>query len=76
MTIIVVALIALLAGPLYLLCLLADGRRLREKLRGRQEARASAELEAGSPLIPSDQDAWLPPPYRMRQDTPSAWPPL
>ena len=76
MTIIVLALLGLSAIPLYFLRLMADGRELGDKLRERQEARASAAPAESSPLITSDHGAWLAPPYRMREDTPSAWPPL
>lgn len=76
MTIIVLALIGSLAISFYFLRLLADGRELREKLHERQAARGSTEHGEVSPLITSDHGAWLAPPYRMREDTPSAWPPL
>lgn len=75
-TIIVLALLGSLAIPLFLLRLMADGRRLRERLRERQGALAPGAPAEPSPLIPSDHGAWLAPPYRMREDTPSAWPPL
>lgn len=76
MTIIILALLGLLAIPLYFLLLLADGRDLREKIRERERARSSAAPDEPSPLITSDHGSWLAPPYRMREDTPSAWPPL
>jgi len=72
MTIIILALLGLLAIPWYFLRLLADGRKLRER-RGASASTAPDEL---SPLITSDHGAWLGPPYRMREDAPSTWPPL
>lgn len=75
MTIIVAALIGTLAIPLYFLLLMADGRKLRDKLSGRQAARLGDAPEEVAPLIPSDHGTWLSPPYRMRQDTPASWPP-
>jgi hypothetical protein len=76
MTIIILALLGLLAIPLYFLLLLADGRELREKIREREGARFMAAPGELSPLIPSDHGSWLAHPCRMREDTPSAWPPL
>jgi hypothetical protein len=76
MIIIVPALIGLLAIPLYFLRLMADGRKLREKLRDRQAARATAPPDENEPLIASDHRSWLAPPYRMHEDTPASWPPL
>jgi hypothetical protein len=76
MLLMVPALIGLLAVPLYFLLLMADGRKLGERLRDRQAERAKAVPEEGEPLIASDRRSWLAPPYRMREDTPSAWPPL
>ncbi len=76
MAIIVAALIGSLAIPLYFLALMADGRRLHEKLRERQASRAPRAPEEESPLITSEHATWLTPPYRMREDTPASWPPL
>jgi hypothetical protein len=59
MTIIILALLGLLAVPLYFLRLLADGRELREKLRERQEARASTAPDEPSSLITSDHGSWV-----------------
>lgn len=76
MIIVILALLGSLAVPLYFLRLLADGRELREKLRERKGGRATAAPDEPSPLITPDHGSWLAPPYRMREDTPSAWPPL
>ena len=75
MTIIVAALIGFLAIPLYFLLLMADGRKLRDRLPGRQAARLGGAQGEVTPLITSDHGSWLSPPYRMRQDTPASWPP-
>ena len=76
MILMVPALIGLLVVPLYFLLLMADGRKLRESLRDRRAERAKVPAEENGPFIASDQRSWLAPPYRMREDTPSAWPPL